>query len=120
MKSRPTLGKDGRLHISESAFQSQVMKAAKLTGWLAFHPRPAQARSGKWLTAMSGDPGYPDVLLTKEGRVWFIELKTDTGKLTPAQVAWLTELQKCKSPFVRAFVLRPDGFDKFFWELNQV
>lgn len=124
MKSRPTLGKDGRLHISESVFQSDVMKAAKLCGWLAYHAKPAMVRKKdggmRWLTAMSGDPGFPDTVLTKAGRVWLIELKTDSGTVSDEQQAWLDELAKCKSPFVRAFVLRPKDWEQFWWELKQV
>lgn len=119
MKSRPTLGKDGKLHISEAVFQSQVIKAARLTGWRIFHALPAMNRRGQWRTAMSGDIGFPDLVMAKAGRIWFVELKTDSGKLTEAQQAWMEAL-KGNYPTVKAFVLRPNYFDAFFEELKRV
>lgn len=38
---------------------------------------------------MAGDKGFPDLALAKDGRVLLAELKTDDGKPTPQQVAWL-------------------------------
>ena len=73
--------------LTEKAFQAQVVKLAKLYGWLVFHPYDSR-RSEK---------GFPDLVLAhpKWGLAIFAELKTDTGKLSPEQDQWLTVLDDC-------------------------
>lgn len=75
--------------MSEADFQQRVMDTARLAGWLCCHFRPAKTQRGRWVTPMAGDKGFPDLALAKGGRVLLAELKTDDGKPTPQQVAWL-------------------------------
>jgi hypothetical protein len=42
-----------------------------------------------WRTPVQGDPGTPDFVLARGGVVLLAELKTDRGRPTPDQVAWL-------------------------------
>jgi hypothetical protein len=74
--------------MTEAQFQQRVVDLAKLTGWHYVHYRPAW-QAGKWRTPMTGDKGAPDLLLARRGVVIFAELKTDAGRLTPEQNAWL-------------------------------
>lgn len=79
--------------ISEAAFQAQVIHLAKLRGWRVAHFRPAQNSRGEWRTAVAGDgAGFPDLVLTRD-RVIFAELKSETGRTSYAQDAWLSALQ---------------------------
>lgn len=55
--------------LSESAFQTRVMGAARRLGWQAVHYRPSLRQSGRYTTAVQGDKGGPDLLLAKNGRV---------------------------------------------------
>ena len=77
---------------SEKDFQNAVVGLAKTCGWRVAHFRPAQMQSGRWATAMQGDPGFPDLVLAGRGRVLFVELKRDLSaksyRLTPAQIEW--------------------------------
>ncbi len=41
---------------------------------------------------MAGDKGFPDLVLAREGQLILAELKTDTGKPTDEQRAWLAAL----------------------------
>ena len=41
---------------------------------------------------MQGDPGFPDLVLARDGEVLFVELKSSKGKPTTEQVIWLNEL----------------------------
>ena len=79
--------------ITEREFQSQVIQLAKLCGWRVAHFRPARVMvNGKetWRTPCEGDAaGFPDLVLAKRGLVWFFELKTDSGKVSDEQRAWL-------------------------------
>jgi hypothetical protein len=78
------------LPMSEADFQQRIMDAARVAGWLCCHFRPAKTQRGRWVTPMAGDKGFPDLALAKDGRVLLAELKTDKGKPTPEQVAWLS------------------------------
>ncbi len=76
--------------VTEAAFQKGVIQLARLLGWRVAHFRPAQDRQGRWKTPMQGDPGFPDLVLAKGGRVIFAELKRDTkAQLSPEQKLWL-------------------------------
>src|SRR3990167_5240904 len=69
-------------------FQRQVIELAKLMGWMVHHDRTVMERSGKWATPIQGDPGFPDLVLARNGRVLFVELKRERGKLTAEQQNW--------------------------------
>ena len=73
--------------VSESQLQRDVLEMAKKLGWLAYHVYDSR---------MSGpDKGFPDIILAKrEGaaRVLAIELKTERGRVSTAQWAWLAAL----------------------------
>jgi hypothetical protein len=76
---------------SEAQFAVWVLDVARLHGWRAAHFRPARTQQG-WRTAVQGDIGSPDLLLARDGQVLLVELKTDRGRLRPAQVSWLCHL----------------------------
>jgi len=78
--------------MSEAEFTRQVLALAKLLGWRTFHARAARTTKG-WRTPVQGDgKGFADIVCVRE-RVLWIELKTDTGKLTPEQDAWIKSLR---------------------------
>ena len=78
--------------MSEADWQRRVMDTARLTGWMCAHFRPAKTQRGRWVTPMAGDKGFPDLVLAKDGRLLLAELKTDKGRPTLEQQAWLAEL----------------------------
>lgn len=77
-----------RLPMSEAQFTETVIQLAQLLGWRVAHFRPAIDRRGQWRTPMSGDKGFPDLVLARDGEVLFVELKTATGRLSLDQKAW--------------------------------
>lgn len=77
------------MSMSEADFQRAVIDAARLAGWKVCHFRPGMTQRGRWVTPMQGDKGAPDLILAKAGRVLLAELKSDKGKTTPEQEAWL-------------------------------
>lgn len=78
--------------LSEADFQRRVMDAARVAGYRVAHFRPALTQRGRWVTPMSGDTGFPDLVLAKGGVVLCAELKRDGGKPTPEQLLWLDAL----------------------------
>lgn len=78
--------------IGERDFTNLVVDFAQLRGWLVAHFRPAQTQSGRWVTAMKGDTGFPDLTLARDHRVVFAELKTEKGRVSVNQTAWLNAI----------------------------
>jgi len=78
--------------MTESELQSAVIEMARLFGWLVHHDRPSQNSKGRWSTAIQGDPGFPDLVLARDGVVLFVELKSAKGKMSDAQTEWFTAL----------------------------
>lgn len=91
--------------ISEAQFQRTVIEAARRLGWLVHHVRPGRNARGRWMTAVSGDVGFPDLVLCHKntGDVIFAELKAEKGQVDPAQAAWHAALPL-------AFIWRPSDW----------
>jgi hypothetical protein len=83
--------RDAALAMSEEELQDAVIQAAQLQGWVVVHHRPARTEKG-WRTAVQGQKGFPDLVLARDGRVLFRELKTTKGKPTANQEIWLEAL----------------------------
>ena len=88
----------------EAILQSQVIQLAKMNGFRVHHSRPVQQANGRWLTAIAGDAGFPDLVLAHAERgVLFLELKAEGGRMSPGQVAWANQLR----PHVEYWLVRP-------------
>jgi len=73
--------------ISERDWMRQVTDAAELFGWAWAHFRPAMTSKG-WRTPVSGPlgKGFPDLVLVRDDRLLFAELKRqDARGLDPDQ-----------------------------------
>lgn len=86
-------------YVTEADWQRTIVELARLNGWLVFHDR----------VAWRSDPGWPDLVLLRGPRLVVAELKSETGKLTPAQEAWLMRWRSV--PCAEVFVLRPHDWD---------
>lgn len=76
------------LNVSEAFFQSAVIDVARLRQWRVTHFRPARSNGG-WRTPIEGDPGCPDLILARAGRVLLAELKRHGAYPTQGQKLWL-------------------------------
>ncbi len=85
---------------TEKDFQAQVLEVAKLNGWLIYHTYDSRRSS----------PGFPDLVLVKPPLVVFAEIKSDAGKVTPAQDGWLGALSGCSEKITG--VWRPSDWDE--------
>lgn len=93
------------LHISEKELAATVIDYAKLMKWMVFFT---------WRSIHS-PKGELDLRLIRPPRVIFAELKTEKGKLTPAQTETIEALKQC--PGVDCFVWRPSHWDEIQKEL---
>ena len=80
---------------SEAVFQARVLKLAENASWLCYHTQDSRRSR----------PGFPDVVLVRDGRVIFAELKREGGKLRPEQAVWVDALSQCEG--VSVYVWMP-------------
>ena len=84
--------------VTEKAFLAQVLRLARLAGWLCFHPYDSRKSCA----------GFPDLTLVRESLI-FAELKSDTGKVTAEQQHWLDRL---KAAGAEAHLWRPRDWEE--------
>lgn len=84
--------------MSERELQDNVIAMARTLGWEPYHTHDSRR----------SQPGYPDLTLAhvEQGRLVFAELKTERGRLRPAQVVWLGILRS---------VARDRGLEVYEW-----
>ena len=96
--------------VSEKAFQAAVVRIARDAGYtFAYHTY----RSTK------SPSGFPDLILCHKdpGHVCYaVELKINTGQVTPAQQAWLEALAGCTG--VVSAVWRPKDLSSIIEQLR--
>lgn len=92
--------------ITEKAWMGTVLDAARLYGWEAYHTYDSRR----------SQPGFPDLILVRGPRMLVIELKTERGKVSPAQVDWLARLEDVRE--VSVMVARPSQWDDVLVELR--
>ena len=85
--------------IPEADFLAYVTELATLCGWLVYHTYDSRR----------SQPGFPDLVLCKDGRVIFAELKSQKGPIRKAQQEWLDNLQMNNS--VEVYLWRPADID---------
>ena len=97
--------------VSEKDFQGAVITLARYNGWKVMHP----------YSSFRTTPGFPDLTMVRDGRLIFAELKTNTGRLSPAQKEWGQLLRKValettnnltEPGVVKYFLWRPSDWDE--------
>lgn len=84
--------------ITEKQFAQQVVSYARLMNWRVYQT---------W-NSLHSPAGFPDLCMVRLSRVIFAELKSDKGKPTPEQEAWLADLEATGK--VEAYLWRPSDF----------
>ncbi len=85
---------------NEKQWQKRVEGALRQYGFLVYHT----------LRSKGSTPGFPDICAVKGERLLYVELKTEKGKLSEHQRAWLDALAAV--PCAEVFVWRPSQFDE--------
>lgn len=80
--------------MNEAQLQEAVIECAQVLRWRVAHFRAAKTDKG-WRTPVSADgAGFPDLVLVRDGRLIFAELKGDGGNTRPSQQTWLYTLEQ--------------------------
>jgi hypothetical protein len=77
-----------KLHEDEESWLTWVTDYAVRVcrpAWRIYHTRMSKGSHA----------GFPDLVLVRPPRLVFVELKTETGKLTRAQEDWMDDLAMC-------------------------
>lgn len=105
--------------IPESDVQDTILRTARATRWRVMRVsdsrRPVRRRGKVELVGDKLCAGWPDVFLCRPPRMFAIECKTETGRLTPAQKAWLIDL---RDSGVEIAVARPSTLDEIIQRLH--
>ena len=85
--------------ITEMDFQQTITSLAKLRGWMVYHTYDSR----------KGTPGFPDLVLVRGERILYREVKTQIGKLSGSQRAWLDGLEQGGA---NVAIWRPSDWDE--------
>ena len=100
-------------HMSEAELLTTVIALAQRLGWMVSHFRASRTLTG-WATPVQGDKGFPDLVLARggrtdrDGRLLFLELKSEKGKMAEEQTRWRGELYSAGAV---VYVIRPRDLD---------
>jgi hypothetical protein len=90
-------GADCVPRMSEKQLRQAIYDLARHLGYLVYWT---------W-TSRHSPPGFPDLVLVRDGRIVFAELKVGRNRTTAAQDAWLAALRRCG---LTAVVWRPEDW----------
>ena len=94
--------------MTEKQLQKAVIDLAHLRGWKIAHFRTAMNADGSYVTPVAADgKGWPDLVLVRDQRLLFVELKSDGGDLRREQHEWLAAL---RGAHPSVWVWRPDDW----------
>jgi hypothetical protein len=88
----------------EKEFQRTIVETLELFGYVGTHLFPLRDIHGQMRTPSTAS-GWPDLVYLRPPRVLAIEVKGDTGKADPKQIAWLSLWANI--PCARAWLVRP-------------
>ena len=91
---------------SEADFMGKVVELARLEGWKVYHTHDSRR----------SDPGFPDLVLCRDGHLLFWELKSAKGDVKAAQLEWIEALSAC--PGVDVGIYRPQDWDLIVGQLG--
>ena len=88
------------------------MRESELERILVEQIRKAGGKAYKWISP--GNDGVPDrIVILQEGKVFFVELKADDGRLSAQQKIQIARMRKLGADVM--VVKGIDGLIEFFW-----
>jgi hypothetical protein len=100
-----------------------VVELAALLQWRVFHDKATNAprrcpKCKEPIRLPRNVPGFPDLLLVKDGRLIVAELKSETGQVSKAQALWLAAFSLV--PGIEVAIWRPTQWDEIKRTLGAV
>lgn len=92
-----------------------------MLGWMVWHdnannaPRACHACHAP-MNLPRNAPGFPDIVAVRGEDLWFVELKSDRGRLSEHQRTWLDALKRVKR--VHVALWRPEDLDRITEEMR--
>ncbi len=84
--------------ITEKDFRQAILDLCRYTGWKYYF---------SW-TSIHSPAGFPDLLLVRGSELIAAELKSERGRVTPAQQGWIDALSRAG---IEVHVWRPADFN---------
>ena len=85
--------------MTEAELQSAILEVARWNGWKVYHTHNSRR----------SQPGFPDLILIRDGTMLAWELKSDTGRVTAEQWDWIHAFAGVTE--VGSQVIYPDDYD---------
>lgn len=86
-------GSSPDVEVNERDLTAAVIDLARLRGWRVAHFHDSRRDiAGGTLVGDRDAAGFPDLVMVRDGRVVFAELKSETGRLSAGQQGWLDDL----------------------------
>ena len=104
--TRAQIRKEAPPQESEKDFMDRVLALARPQGWKVYHTYDSRR----------SDPGFPDLVLCRDGRLLFWELKSIKGRMKPVQLEWINALIGCSG--VEVGIYRPQDWDLIVGQLG--
>jgi hypothetical protein len=101
--------------MTEQEFTTELLKWAKVYGWRRFHARTSGRMSnGRPIPTVQGESGFPDLVLVRNQRLVFAELKVGKNKPSDQQLAWMGDLGAVDgtSMDIEVYVWRPEQWSE--------
>jgi len=95
------------LYRTEKKFQDAIISLAKENRWLHYHTYDSRRSVA----------GFPDLVLVREGRILFRELKVGKNKMSLYQKEWAKAIREASGDFD---VWRPEMMEEIIGELTSV
>ena len=92
--------------MNEHSIQNAIRLELSKLGYCVFRANVGrfQTKDGRWFD--TGLPrGFSDLFAVKDGRVYFLEVKTETGKASPEQLNFISAMRDrygCTADIVRS------------------
>ena len=74
--------------IPERDFQATVIEYARACGWKVAHFHDSRRQVGGKFVGDSDAAGFPDLVMVRDKAILFVELKSEKGRLSSAQLGW--------------------------------
>ena len=83
--------------MTETELQGTIVKMAEGLGWCVKPSSQGSQNTPRRPVKNRTANGFPDLVLARDGEVLFLELKTETGRLTTEQAGWQLALPHCET-----------------------